>query len=70
MFFQLFAVVGLLPWIHRSNYYKDVVEKTGTSPTWWYVAIIPETKYSSAEFVATIGLYSRDCPRSWTWDSR
>lgn len=35
VFFHVFGIIGLLPWIARSRKYQDVVHVDGVSPSWW-----------------------------------
>lgn len=52
VFFHLFGVLCLAPWIHSMGSYKDYVISTGTDPTWWAI-YTSQTAFNDLGFTLT-----------------
>lgn len=52
VFFHLFGIVCLLPWIHSMGSYKDYVKSIGVDPTWWAI-YTSQTMFNDLGFTLT-----------------
>lgn len=52
LFFHLFGVICLVPWIHSLKGYKDYVISVGVDPTWWGI-YTSQTMFNDLGFTLT-----------------
>ncbi|KAI5780922.1 cation transport protein-domain-containing protein [Geopyxis carbonaria] len=52
LFFHVFGIVGILPWIYRSPALKKYIESCGVAP-WWWAMYTSETTFNDVGFTLT-----------------
>jgi potassium uptake Trk family protein len=52
VFFHIFGILCVLPWIHNAPQYADIVRQAGISPTWWAI-FMAQSAFNDLGFALT-----------------